>query len=142
MKSCYYITVLIRIVQFAKRRESMITVDLKSRVPIYEQIVNSVKSAILTGMLKADEQLPAVRRLAVELAINPNTIQKAYSILEAQQIVYSVPGKGSFVCENTSALVDAQHVKVISELRSLLEDASKAGIPKDEILSLIESVCK
>ena len=75
----------------------MITVDLRSRKPIYEQIVDNVKALVLTGVMKPDEQLPAVRKLAVDLTINPNTIQKAYAILEAQQIVYSIPGRGIFI---------------------------------------------
>ncbi|MBQ7821671.1 MAG: GntR family transcriptional regulator [Clostridia bacterium] len=115
----------------------MITVDLKSRVPIYEQIVDSVKSAILSGLLGPDEQLPAVRKLAVELAINPNTIQKAYTILEAQSIVYSIPGRGSFVSADTGALADAHHAKLISELKQLLDDAKRSGISKKEILDIV-----
>ena len=117
----------------------MITVVLKSRIPIYEQIVDSVKSAILSGLLKPDEQLPAVRKLAVELAINPNTIQKAYAILESQQIVYSLPGRGSFVSADTGALLDAHHAKIINELKSLISEAEKTGISRGEILALIEN---
>lgn len=116
----------------------MITVDLKSRIPIYEQIVDSVKSAILSGILKPDEQLPAVRKLAVELAINPNTIQKAYTILETQNIVYSLPGRGSFVSHDTEALFDAHHAKVISDLKRCLEEARKSGIARDEIEALAD----
>ena len=116
----------------------MITVDLKSRIPIYEQIVDSVKSAILSGVLVPDEQLPAVRKLAVELAINPNTIQKAYTILETQNIVYSLPGRGSFVSHDTQALFDAHHIKVMSELEKCLEEARKCGIAREEIDSLAD----
>ena len=120
----------------------MITVDLKSRIPIYEQIVDSVKNAILSGILSPNEQLPAVRKLAVELAINPNTIQKAYLILEAQEIVYSIPGRGSFVADDTSALVDSHRAKVISDLKSLIEDATKCGISKSELVSFIKEFAK
>ncbi|MBQ4137193.1 MAG: GntR family transcriptional regulator [Clostridia bacterium] len=120
----------------------MITVDLKSRIPIYEQIVDSVKSAILSGILSPNEQLPAVRKLAVELAINPNTIQKAYLILEAQEIVYSIPGRGSFVADDTSALIDSHRARVLSELKSLVEDAARCKIPKSELLKAVEEFAK
>lgn len=120
----------------------MITVDLRSRVPIYEQIVDSIKSAILSGCLQPDEQLPAVRKLAVELAINPNTIQKAYSILESQQIVYSLPGRGNFVSADPSALMQSHRAKIMSELVELLHEADRSGIPREEILELIEDYGK
>ena len=118
----------------------MITVDLKSRIPIYEQIVDSVKSAILSRALLPDEQLPAVRRLAVELAINPNTIQKAYAILEAQGIVYSVAGRGSFVSSETGALFDLHRAKIAEDLKKNFNDAKISGMEKEEILLLLESI--
>lgn len=75
----------------------MFELDLRSRSPIYEQLVNKIKELIINNVLKPDEQLPAVRVLASELTINPNTIQKAYRELEHSGYIYSVPGKGSFV---------------------------------------------
>lgn len=116
----------------------MITVDLRSRVPIYEQIVESVRSAILQGLIKPDEQLPAVRKLAVELAINPNTIQKAYSILEQQHIVYSLPGRGSFVSSDTSALMDKARAVLTSELEQAFSKAKTMGIAKSDLISLLD----
>ena len=116
---------------------SMITVDLRSRKPIYEQIVDNVKNLVLTGILKPDEQLPAVRKLAVDLTINPNTIQKAYTILEAQQIVYSIPGRGIFISGQLDDLLSLKRLEIISSLKSQLEEASSLGISKDEIISLV-----
>ena len=115
----------------------MITVDLRSRKPIYEQIVDNVKSLVLSGLLKPDEQLPAVRKLAVDLTINPNTIQKAYTILEAQQIVYSIPGRGIFISGRLDDLLSVKRLEIITSLRSQLEEASSLGISKDEIISLV-----
>ena len=95
-------TVLLRIIQLVhqdlgkgKRGQDMITIDYKSRQPIYEQIIDKVKELIIAGVLKRDDQLPPVRQLAQELAINPNTIQKAYAELERQGVIYSMKGKGS-----------------------------------------------
>ena len=115
----------------------MITVDLRSRKPIYEQIVDNVKYLVLSGLLKPDEQLPAVRKLAVDLTINPNTIQKAYTILETQQIVYSIPGRGIFISGQLDDLLSLKRLEIISSLKSQLEEASSLGISKDEIISLV-----
>ena len=71
----------------------MINLDLKSRVPIYEQLVDKVKQLIIQGVLKPDEKLPSVRSLAQELTINPNTIQKAYRELEREGYIYSLPAR-------------------------------------------------
>jgi len=117
---------------------SIILVDIKSRVPIYEQIIASVKEAVITGLLSADEPLPSVRSLAGELAINPNTIQKAYSELERQGIVYSVPGKGSFVSSDTEE-IEKQHRKLIkAELKKKISEAFKAGLTAENILEIIK----
>ena len=114
----------------------MITVDLRSRKPIYEQIVDNVKTLVLTGVMKPDEQLPAVRKLAVDLTINPNTIQKAYAILEAQQIVYSIPGRGIFISGEISDLVSLKRLEIMNTLKAGLEEAAAVGISYDEISTL------
>lgn len=75
----------------------MFDIDVKSRMPIYEQITENVKRLIIQGVLLPEEKLPSVRSLAQELTINPNTIQKAYRELEREGYVISRPGKGSFV---------------------------------------------
>ena len=77
----------------------MITIDYKDRRPLYQQLMEKIEELALSGLIKADEQLPSVRSLAVELAINPNTIQRAYGELEKKGIVYSVPGRGSFLVQ-------------------------------------------
>ena len=116
---------------------SLITVDLRSRKPIYEQIVDNVKTLVLTGVMKPDEQLPAVRKLAVDLTINPNTIQKAYAILEAQQIVYSIPGRGIFISGEISDLVSLKRLEIMNTLKAGLEEAAAVGISYDEISALV-----
>ncbi|MBQ2005002.1 MAG: GntR family transcriptional regulator, partial [Peptococcaceae bacterium] len=71
----------------------MILIDYKSRTPIYEQIIENVKALIVSGVLERDAQLPSVRQLAQDLAINPNTIQRAYAELEREGIIYSLKGR-------------------------------------------------
>ena len=75
----------------------MIVLDYHSRIPLYRQIEDRVVELILLGVYPGDTQLPSVRALAVDLGINPNTIQKAYQELEADGVIYTVTGKGSFV---------------------------------------------
>ena len=71
-----------------QKGEGMIIIDYKDTRPIYEQIVERFKTLILKGAMQADEQIPSVRSLAMELSINPNTIQKAYAELERQGFIY------------------------------------------------------
>ena len=75
----------------------MIVIDYQNRKPIYEQIVERFQMLIVRGVLEPDSQMPSVRSLATELSINPNTIQKAYTILEQQGYIYPVKGRGNFV---------------------------------------------
>ena len=74
----------------------MIVLDYRDSRPLYQQVKDSLRRMMLTGLLEPDEKLPSVRSLATQLAINPNTIQRAYELLEAEGYVSSVPGKGSF----------------------------------------------
>ena len=78
----------------------MIRLDYRDARPIYEQVRDGLRSMMVTGVLAAGDKLPSVRSLATELAINPNTIQRAYTQLEAEGFVYTVAGRGSFVAED------------------------------------------
>ena len=86
----------------------MIVIDYQDRRPIYEQIVEKFQILILKGIMDANEQMPSVRKLAVELSINPNTIQKAYSMLEQQGYIYPVKGRGNFVSDKGALLKEKQ----------------------------------
>ena len=78
----------------------MIILDYRDRRPIYEQVISRFQELMLTGALEKDSQLPSVRSLAMELSINPNTIQRAYAELERQGYIYSIKGEGNFVADN------------------------------------------
>ena len=86
--------------------DDMNLIDYHDSRPIYEQIVENFKLQILKGIIQADEQMPSVRSLAIELSTNPNTIQKAYAELERQGYIYTVKGRGNFVKSNTSMIED------------------------------------
>ncbi|MGF7185686.1 GntR family transcriptional regulator [Desulfitispora alkaliphila] len=118
----------------------MFELDLRSRLPIYEQLMEKTKELIINELLQADEQLPSVRALAQQLTINPNTIQKAYKELERQGYVYSVKGKGHFVAP---ILQDRQHEKkqfLKEELTKLISEALYLGMSKEEIYEIISTV--
>ena len=88
----------------------MIIVDYKDRRPIYEQIVEKFQMLIVKGVMEPDSQMPSVRKLAMDLSINPNTIQKAYTQLEQQGFIYPVKGKGNFVTGDRNLLVQKKKV--------------------------------
>lgn len=118
----------------------MFQLDFRSRVPIYEQLIEKVKEQIVHKVLQADEQLPSVRELAMELTINPNTIQKAYRELERQGYIYSVQGKGSFV--NPSEALDnrKQTEELMEQLRKVVAELLYLGASMEEIRTAIEVV--
>ena len=79
----------------------MITIDYQSKLPLYEQIAKRFQTLILKGALPPDSQMPSVRSLSMDLSINPNTIQYAYSLLEQERYIYPVKGLGNFVSDTT-----------------------------------------
>ncbi|MEG0752450.1 MAG: GntR family transcriptional regulator [Angelakisella sp.] len=115
----------------------MIELDYRSRTPIYRQLEESIMELIMLGIYAKDMQLPSVRTLAVELGINPNTIQKAYQELELMGVIYSVTGKGSFV-QGVSPAQEHMRVKSLSKLAAALRDAHLAGISHDDVLVAVD----
>jgi GntR family transcriptional regulator len=116
----------------------MFELDMRSRKPIYEQLVDKLKELIINEVLKPDEQLPSVRTLAQQLTINPNTIQKAYRELEIQGYIYSLKGKGSYVNPN-NLTKDLEKTKaVMKELEKLVLEALYLGVSARELKELIQ----
>ncbi|KYH34002.1 HTH-type transcriptional repressor YtrA [Clostridium tepidiprofundi DSM 19306] len=118
----------------------MLKLDLRSRQPIYEQLVEKFKQLIINEVLKADEKLPSVRTLASELTINPNTIQKAYRELEREGYIYSIKGKGSFVTPS----IDVKNFEKLENLRNelikIISEAFYLGMKKNEIIEIISEI--
>ncbi|CAH2214219.1 GntR family transcriptional regulator [Tepidibacter aestuarii] len=115
----------------------MFELDLRSRLPIYEQLVEKFKELIISEVLKVDEKLPSVRTLSKQLTINPNTIQKAYRELERQGYIYSIKGKGSFVMSSAQITNSEKLTTIKKELVKNLSEAIYLGINKDEIIDMI-----
>ena len=115
----------------------MISLNYRDARPIYEQIRDGLRKLIVTGALATDEKLPSVRALAAQLAINPNTIQRAYNELEQEGYVYSVPGKGSFAPGNAGA--GAQRKKELEgQLREVIRELRYLGAGREELEALLK----
>ena len=118
----------------------MYQIDVMSRTPVYEQIVNQTEKFILLGLLKPGDKIASVRNLAMELSVNPNTIQKAMLELDRRGAIFSVPGRGCFVAENAVEKLASARRSELVELKRELEELCLAGITKEEILAVIEEV--
>lgn len=105
----------------------MIWIDYTDATPIYEQIVSKYKNLIVKGALMPNEKMPSVRNLAMDLSINPNTIQKAYAELERQGFIYTVKGRGNFVADN-AGLKDVKAQEILQKLDAVIKEAEEAGV--------------
>lgn len=110
----------------------MIHINFRDARPIYEQVRDGFRQLILTGVLPADSKLPSVRELAAELAINPNTIQRAYRELEAEGYICSVPGRGSFVRQDDTA-ARARRAELLERWDGLTKELLQLGLTEEEL---------
>lgn len=111
----------------------MILMDYRDTRPIYEQVVERFKMLILRGVLNQDDKIPSVRNLAVELSINPNTIQRAYAELERQGYIYTVKGKGNFVSDSRKLLLTYKE-ELFDQIRAICKIAFDVGVTEEEII--------
>jgi len=110
----------------------MLHLDYRDARPIYEQVKDGLRKLVVTGAIREGEKLPSVRTLAGTLAINPNTIQKAYEALEAEGYVYSVPGKGSFAAPHTG--VDTRRrEQLLEQLDGLVKELAYLGMSAEDL---------
>lgn len=117
----------------------MIILDYNDKRPIYEQIVDKLQILIVNGVLEPNTKLPSVRSMAVELSINPNTIQRAYSELERNGFIYSVKGRGNFVREDEH-LKEKQQGKLLGALEKQLISCREQGITRENIIASVDKV--
>ncbi|MBO5551302.1 MAG: GntR family transcriptional regulator [Lachnospiraceae bacterium] len=113
------------------------TIDFRDKRPIYEQIVSGIENEILRGTMPPDEPLQSVRSLAMELSVNPNTIQKAYRQLETDGYTYSVPGRGSFV-SNVSEIRHIKQKETLQKLTGIVHEAKVLGLSDMDIESAVK----
>ena len=112
----------------------MISIDSRDPRPLYEQVVEGFRRLIVAGALEPDEKLPSVRSLATQLAINPNTIQRAYRELEAAGYVYSLAGRGSFVslAHETSEL---HKQDLLARFDAAVDELVLAGFSRSQLIA-------
>ncbi len=110
----------------------MLQLDHRGGRPIYEQVQEGLRHLLVAGGIAPGEKLPSVRQLAGELAINPNTIQRAYEALEKEGYVYSVPGKGSFAASGED-IIGRRREELFAQLDALAADLRELGVTEEEL---------
>lgn len=118
----------------------MFQVDIMSRTPVYEQIIEQAENYVLNRLLSGGDKLPSVRQLSMELSINPNTIQKAYTELDRRGIVNSVPGKGCFISDNALEVISQKSRERLKELTDILNELALAGVTREQIIDCVNEV--
>ena len=115
----------------------MMHLDYRDARPIYTQIVDNFRTQILAGILQNGDRLPSVRELASQLAINPNTIQRAYRELEMGGWIATVPGKGCFICGRPEESQQEQ-TALLLEFDEIVEALGKQGVSKAELITRLQ----
>lgn len=117
------------------------SLDMKSGVPFYKQIIFQVEMAIADGRLEQGAQLPTVRSLAVDLSINPNTVARAYAEMEIRNIVVTQQGSGTFISDKKVTLDAIERERILSKItKEYLTKASSYGFTLAEIQQIIEDI--
>ncbi|MCM1044595.1 MAG: GntR family transcriptional regulator [Candidatus Gastranaerophilales bacterium] len=121
------------------KEDSMILLDYRDKRPIYEQVVEKLEHLIVSGGLEPLTRMPSVRSLAMELSVNPNTIQRAYAQLEREGYLYMVSGRGCFVTAESEWRENKQS-KVMREWRDITLHAKEAGIKEERLAELLHQL--
>ncbi len=114
-------------------------IDPKSSVPIFQQIADQTRSAIRRGVLRPGERLPSLRALAVEIQVNPNTVQRAYERLEREGVVQSRKGTGVFVSEHAPGQAHISELSATRSFEKAIRSSLENGLPPDRIRTLFEA---
>lgn len=118
----------------------MLSIRISGKAPIYEEIANQIEEMVLTDVVEEDEQLPSIRELANDLAVNPNTIQKAYSELENRGITYSLYGKGIFITHDVDAIKRKKLATLLRQIEGKMKLFKITGGKKSTIMELSDTV--
>ena len=114
----------------------MIAINYRDPRPIYEQVKLGLRRLIMTGVLQPNDKMPSVREMSAQLAINPNTVQRAYRELEAEGFIYSIPGKGSFIAADCKA-DQARMDQLLRQLDEAVAELLDMGMDKDALVKRI-----
>ena len=116
----------------------MLYIDYKSGLPIYEQVYNGILRLAALGVLQPGAQLPSVRSVASDAGVNPNTVQKAYTMLERDGVIVSVPGRGSFLADHQD-LADSRKRSALENVRKAAEEALQTGVTAEELHEVLKA---
>lgn len=119
----------------------MIRIDYQDKRPIYEQVTEKLQNLIVKGVMVPDEKLPSVRALAMELSINPNTIQRSYTELEKAGFIYTVKGRGNFVSDRKIWISDEKE-EVLRRIKESICAAIDLGVSRHEIKEYVVTCCE
>jgi len=117
----------------------VVNLDYKKRESIYEQIVCEIERYVALGILKPREKIPSVRVMATDLGVNPNTVKKAYDILEEKGVIETLSTKGTFITENIDSVVLEKQNLLFHKIDNLIDELKKLGLSEKEILDKLNS---
>ncbi len=120
----------------------LINLDYQNRKPIYEQIVSAIEEYVALGILKPKEQIPSIRELASNLGINPNTVKKAYDMLEHRNIINTISTKGTFISDKTDQVLEMKKNEELEILDKQLDLLLNLGISKKDLKEFINNKLK
>ncbi len=116
----------------------MVKIDYRDPRPIYEQVVDGIEQLALRGAMPPGSQLPSIRALAVELSVNPNTIQRAYSELERRDVIYSAKGRGNYISESIDGLKNRRIYEIGEQIIVLVSEARALGATEEQLQKWVE----
>ena len=115
-----------------------IVISNSDKAPIYEQIVNQIRDAVINGELKAGEGMPSIRMLAKELTVSVITTKRAYEELEKEGVIESIPGRGFYVCEQKNDhLREKQMMNIERRMSDILKECENAGMTLENVIDMI-----
>lgn len=135
-------TVSVGVIQLIQiRGDTLININPTSGKTLYEQIVDSFKSNFAKGYLKPGDEIPSVRKLAMELSVTPNTVAKAYQELERDKIIVTIRGKGTYISPEAGASVNSESLENVKKVLSeKMVELTCMGMEKEEIFEMLESI--
>ena len=116
----------------------IINIDYTTGKPIYLQIVREIEKQITLGVLVPNHQIPSVRSLAYDLGINPNTVKKAYDILEENGLIISKSTKGFFICDNIEKAKEIKIKELLNKIEELMKELKSYGLTREEVIKRIK----
>ncbi len=130
--------------QYISTREGVVCVpwDFNSSIPIYLQIESMIKARIFSGEYPPGSHIPSVREIAQELAVNPNTVQKAFKDLEDSKLILTMRTSGRLVTEDIRTITQARQKDADGSVKSFLSEMGKMGFSPEDVLAALKAICE